>query len=64
MTTVAKLIDADKFEGLTVINPAWLSSLGKQSMCTFSKPSRNNAGVMMSIPRFGPDQWELPPVKA
>ncbi|KAG1852016.1 P-loop containing nucleoside triphosphate hydrolase protein [Suillus tomentosus] len=51
-------------KGLTVINPAWLSSLGKQSMCTFSKPSRNNAGVMMSIPRFGPDQWELPPVKA
>ncbi|KAG1801054.1 P-loop containing nucleoside triphosphate hydrolase protein [Suillus variegatus] len=50
-------------KGLTVINPAWLSSLGKQSMCTFSKPSRNNAGVMMSIPRFGPDQWELPPVK-
>ncbi|KAG1772266.1 P-loop containing nucleoside triphosphate hydrolase protein [Suillus occidentalis] len=51
-------------KGLTVINPAWLSSLGKQSMCTFSKPSRNNTGVMMSIPRFGPDQWELPPVKA
>lgn len=51
-------------KGLTVINSAWLSSLGKQSMCTFSKPSRNNAGVMMSIPRFGPDQWELPPVKA
>lgn len=51
-------------KGLTVINPAWLSSLGKQSMCTFSKPSRNNVGVMMSIPRFGPDQWELPPVKA
>ncbi|KAG0703797.1 P-loop containing nucleoside triphosphate hydrolase protein [Suillus ampliporus] len=50
-------------KGLTVVNPAWLSSLGKQSMCTFSKPSRNNAGVMMSIPRFGPDQWELPPVK-
>ncbi|KAG1882630.1 P-loop containing nucleoside triphosphate hydrolase protein [Suillus subluteus] len=51
-------------KGLTVINPVWLSSLGKQSMCTFSKPLRNNAGVMMSIPRFGPDQWELPPVKA
>ncbi|KAG2155816.1 P-loop containing nucleoside triphosphate hydrolase protein [Suillus bovinus] len=50
-------------KGLTIINPAWLSSLGKQSMCTFSKPSKNNAGVMMSIPRFGPDQWELPPVK-
>ncbi|KAG1742366.1 P-loop containing nucleoside triphosphate hydrolase protein [Suillus paluster] len=49
-------------KGLTVVNPAWLSSLGKESMCTFSKPSRNNAGVMMSIPRFGPDQWELPPV--
>ncbi|KAG1770119.1 hypothetical protein EV702DRAFT_1049446 [Suillus placidus] len=50
-------------KGLTVIIPAWLSSLGKESMCTFSKPARNNAGVMMSIPRFGPDQWELPAVK-
>jgi len=50
-------------KGLTVINPVWLSSLGKQNMCTFSKPTRNNVGLMMSIPRFGPDQWELPPVK-
>ncbi|KAG6868632.1 hypothetical protein C0993_000222 [Termitomyces sp. T159_Od127] len=51
-------------KGLTVINPAWLSTLGKPSLCTFSKPTKNMAGVMMTIPRFGPDGWELPPVKA
>ncbi|GLB38537.1 putative helicase associated domain (HA2) Add an annotation [Lyophyllum shimeji] len=51
-------------KGLTVINPAWLSTLGKPSLCTFSKPTKNMAGVMMTIPRFGPERWELPPVKA
>ncbi|KAG6903245.1 hypothetical protein C0995_000140 [Termitomyces sp. Mi166 len=50
-------------KGLTVINPAWLSTLGEPSLCTFSKPTKNMAGVMMTIPRFGPDGWELPPVK-
>ncbi|KAG5648122.1 hypothetical protein DXG03_006076 [Asterophora parasitica] len=51
-------------KGLTVVNPVWLSTLGKPSLCTFSKPTKNMAGVMMSIPRFGPEGWELPPVKA
>ncbi|KAF9077697.1 P-loop containing nucleoside triphosphate hydrolase protein [Rhodocollybia butyracea] len=51
-------------KGLTVVNPAWLSSLGKTSLCTFSKPLKNSAGVMMVTPHFGPDGWELPPVKA
>ncbi|KAG6910680.1 hypothetical protein DXG01_008724 [Tephrocybe rancida] len=51
-------------KGLTVINPAWLSTLGKPALCTFSKPTKNMAGVMMTIPRFGPEGWELPPVKA
>ncbi|KAG6830018.1 hypothetical protein H0H92_002546 [Tricholoma furcatifolium] len=51
-------------KGLTVINPAWLSNFGKPALCTFSKPTKNMAGIMMTIPRFGPDGWELPPVKA
>ncbi|KAI0004526.1 P-loop containing nucleoside triphosphate hydrolase protein [Russula compacta] len=50
-------------KGLTLINPAWLPSLGK-SLCTFSKPFKNRAGDMMVTPKFGPDGWELPPVKA
>jgi ATP-dependent RNA helicase DHX37/DHR1 len=50
--------------GLTVVNPAWLSSLGKPSLCTFSKPVKNTSGVMMVIPKFGPDGWELPAVPA
>ncbi|THH11168.1 hypothetical protein EW145_g835 [Phellinidium pouzarii] len=49
---------------LTVVNSAWLSALGKGSMCTFSKPTKNSLGVLMVIPRFGPDAWELPAVKA
>ncbi|TFY66717.1 hypothetical protein EVG20_g4366 [Dentipellis fragilis] len=51
-------------KGLTIVNPAWLSSLGKGSLCTFSKPMKNSAGEMMVIPKFGPRGWELPPVKA
>ncbi|KAF8073607.1 P-loop containing nucleoside triphosphate hydrolase protein [Lyophyllum atratum] len=51
-------------KGLTVINPAWLSTLGKPSLCTFSKPTKNMAGAMMTIPRFGPEGWELPAIKA
>ena len=50
--------------GITVVNPAWLASLGKGSLCTFSKPVKNNLGVMMVTPRFGPENWELPSVKA
>ncbi|KAF9534476.1 P-loop containing nucleoside triphosphate hydrolase protein [Crepidotus variabilis] len=50
-------------KGLTIVNPAWLSSLGKNTLCTFSKPTKNNVGVYMTIPKFGPDSWELPAVK-
>ncbi|EIW80970.1 P-loop containing nucleoside triphosphate hydrolase protein [Coniophora puteana RWD-64-598 SS2] len=49
---------------LTVVNVAWLSALGKPSLCTFSKPAKNSKGILMSIPHFGPERWELPPVKA
>ncbi|KAG9315883.1 P-loop containing nucleoside triphosphate hydrolase protein [Chiua virens] len=52
------------FKGPTLINPAWLSALGKPTLCTFTKPAKNSAGVLMTIPKFGPDQWELPPIKA
>lgn len=59
------LISAEKVsEGLTVVNPTWLSTLGRPSLCTFAKPTKNMAGVMMTIPRFGPDGWELPAIKA
>ncbi|KIK69520.1 hypothetical protein GYMLUDRAFT_33890 [Collybiopsis luxurians FD-317 M1] len=51
-------------KGLTVVNPVWLSTLGKSSLCTFSKPIKNTAGVMMVTPHFGPEGWELPPIKA
>lgn len=50
-------------KGLTLINPAWLSSLGKPTLCTFTKPAKNSKGEFMTIPKFGPDQWELPPIK-
>ncbi|KAI0300291.1 P-loop containing nucleoside triphosphate hydrolase protein [Russula brevipes] len=50
-------------KGLTLINPAWLPTLGK-SLCTFSKPFKNKAGELMVTPKFGPDGWELPPVQA
>ncbi|KAL5524621.1 ECM16 [Sanghuangporus sanghuang] len=51
-------------KNMTVINPAWLSALGKGTMCTYSKPTKNNSGKLMVIPRFGPEGWELPAVKA
>ncbi|KAF5385658.1 hypothetical protein D9757_005460 [Collybiopsis confluens] len=50
--------------GLTIVNSAWLSSLGKSSLCTFSKPVKNSKGMMMVTPHFGPEGWELPPIKA
>ena len=50
--------------GLTIVNPAWLSALGKDVLCKFSKPVKNNTGEYMVIPRFGPDAWELPAIKA
>ncbi|RPD63130.1 P-loop containing nucleoside triphosphate hydrolase protein [Lentinus tigrinus ALCF2SS1-6] len=49
-------------KGLTVVNGAWLSSLGK-SLCTYSKPFKNKQGQTMVIPHFGPQGWELPPIK-
>ncbi|KAH9065425.1 P-loop containing nucleoside triphosphate hydrolase protein [Lactarius vividus] len=49
-------------KGLTLINPAWLPALGK-TLCTFSKPFKDKAGHMMVTPKFGPDGWELPPMK-
>ncbi|EAU85900.2 DHX37 protein [Coprinopsis cinerea okayama7 len=52
-------------KGVTTINAAWLSKLGKSGgLCTFSKPVKNNAGQVMVIPRFGPHGWELPAIKA
>ncbi|KAJ7044117.1 P-loop containing nucleoside triphosphate hydrolase protein [Mycena alexandri] len=51
-------------KGVTVINPAWLSSLANGTLCTFSKPNKNANGDLMVIPRFGNDGWELPAVKA
>ncbi|KAI0724370.1 P-loop containing nucleoside triphosphate hydrolase protein [Cerioporus squamosus] len=49
-------------KGLTVVNGAWLNSLGK-SLCTYSKPFKNKEGQSMVIPHFGPQGWELPPIK-
>ncbi|RDX56057.1 P-loop containing nucleoside triphosphate hydrolase protein [Lentinus brumalis] len=49
-------------KGLTVVNGAWLTSLGK-SLCTYSKPFKNKEGQSMVIPHFGPQGWELPPIK-
>ncbi|KAI1797707.1 P-loop containing nucleoside triphosphate hydrolase protein [Ganoderma leucocontextum] len=49
-------------KGLTIVNGAWLSTLGK-SLCTYSKPFKNKDGQSMVIPHFGPQGWELPPIK-
>ncbi|KAJ3568750.1 hypothetical protein NP233_g5510 [Leucocoprinus birnbaumii] len=51
-------------KGLTTVNPAWLSSLGKSTLCTYSKPFKRTDGTLMITPRFGPEGWELPAVKA
>ncbi|KAI0039680.1 P-loop containing nucleoside triphosphate hydrolase protein [Auriscalpium vulgare] len=51
-------------KGLTVVNPAWLALLGKESLCSFSKPFKNKSGEQMVITRFGPEGWELPPIRA
>ncbi|KAJ7212117.1 P-loop containing nucleoside triphosphate hydrolase protein [Mycena pura] len=50
-------------KGVTVVNPAWLSSLAT-SLCTFSKPTKSINGELMVVPRFGSDGWELPAIKA
>jgi len=48
-------------KGLTTVNAAWLSSLGK-SLCSFSKTVQNKEGRPVIIPHFGPAGWELPPI--
>ena len=50
-------------QDLTVVNPVWLSTLGKPSLCTFSRPVKTMGGTLMVTPKFGPDGWELPAVK-
>ncbi|KAJ6619426.1 P-loop containing nucleoside triphosphate hydrolase protein [Mycena sp. CBHHK59/15] len=50
-------------KGVTVINPAWLSSLANGSLCTFSKPYKSTNGDIMVTPRFGSEGWNLPAVK-
>jgi ATP-dependent RNA helicase DHX37/DHR1 len=54
---------AEYILGLTIVNPVWLSSLGKP-LCSYSKPMKNSSGKIMVIPRFGPGGWELPPIRA
>ncbi|KAG9051688.1 putative ATP-dependent RNA helicase DHR1 [Tulasnella sp. UAMH 9824] len=56
-------------KGITVINPAWLPTLGP-SLCTYSKPlglpdSMKKLGADLKIvtPRFGPHGWPLPNIK-
>nr|VWP00591.1 N/A [Ganoderma boninense] len=49
-------------KGLTVVNSAWLSMLGK-SLCTYSKPFKNKDGQSMVIPHFGSQGWELSPIR-
>ncbi|GBE84926.1 Putative ATP-dependent RNA helicase [Sparassis crispa] len=49
-------------KGLTVVNAAWLSSLGR-SLCTYSKPVKAKDGQSMVIPHFGPGGWELPAIE-
>ncbi|KAG8862402.1 putative ATP-dependent RNA helicase DHR1 [Tulasnella sp. 330] len=52
--------------GVTVINPAWLPTLGP-SLCTFSKPldlpasaKKLGSEVHIVTPHFGPQRWCLP----
>ncbi|KAG9035596.1 putative ATP-dependent RNA helicase DHR1 [Tulasnella sp. JGI-2019a] len=56
-------------KGVTIINPAWLPSLGP-SLCTFSKPlelpaSAKKLGSELKVvtPHFGPQAWSLPNVR-
>jgi len=51
-------------QGLTIVNASWLSSLGKTTLCTYSKTFKRSDGILMVTPRFGPEGWELPAVKA
>jgi len=50
-------------QGLTIVNASWLSSLGKTTLCTYSKTFKRSDGSLMVTPRFGPEGWELPAVK-
>ncbi|KAH9950532.1 P-loop containing nucleoside triphosphate hydrolase protein [Amylocystis lapponica] len=49
-------------KGLTIVNTTWLASLGR-SLCTYSKPIVTKEGHSVVIPHFGPEGWELPPIK-
>ncbi|KIJ54659.1 hypothetical protein M422DRAFT_73568 [Sphaerobolus stellatus SS14] len=47
---------------LTIINPAWLPTLAP-TLCTMSKPMKLSVDVSVVIPKYGPQNWELPPIK-
>ncbi|KAI0670084.1 P-loop containing nucleoside triphosphate hydrolase protein [Trametes maxima] len=49
-------------KGLTAVNGAWLAPLGR-ALCTYSKPVKNKDGQAMVVPHFGPQGWELPPIR-
>ncbi|KAH9846064.1 P-loop containing nucleoside triphosphate hydrolase protein [Lenzites betulinus] len=49
-------------KGLTAANGAWLAALGC-ALCTYSRPFASRAGVQMVVPHFGPQGWELPPIR-
>jgi ATP-dependent RNA helicase DHX37/DHR1 len=63
---IAKLFHPLKriFLGLTIINSSWLPALAGDILCSLSKPIRNNLGILMTIPKFGHEGWELPAIKA
>jgi ATP-dependent RNA helicase DHX37/DHR1 len=50
--------------GITIVHPAWLASLGKGTLCTFSKPTKSKDGSYVITPCFGPQGWVLPTMKA
>lgn len=67
---VSSVTTDDLVTALTVVNPAWLAKLGP-SMCSYSKIAHTattakgeapNTGTFVT-PHFGPDGWELPPIK-
>jgi ATP-dependent RNA helicase DHX37/DHR1 len=53
---------------LTIVNPSWLHVLGP-TLCTFSTKKQTAGSKLItstsvvSIPHFGPEGWELPPIK-
>jgi len=55
-------------KNLTAVNPAWLHVLGP-ALCTFSTKKQTTGSKLItstsfvSVPHFGPEGWELPPIK-